>query len=58
MIPINSTITSGMGVPALKYAMDFLGLYGGISRKPIQPLNENQKQIVKQLLIDNEISHF
>ncbi len=58
MIPVNAAVTSGMGIPALKYAMDILGLHGGISRKPIQSLNENQQQIIEQLLINNEIVHF
>ncbi len=58
MIPINTAVTSGMGIPALKYAMDFLGLYGGFSREPIQPINEKQRKFVEQLLINNEINHF
>ena len=58
IIPVNTTVTSGMGIPALKYAMDFLGLFGGLCREPIQPLNENQKPIVEQLLTINEINHF
>lgn len=57
MIPVNAAVTSGMGIPALKYAMDFLGLEGGICRKPIQSLNEKQKQIIEQLLISNQINH-
>jgi len=58
MIPVNTAVTSGMGIPALKVAMDFLGLYGGDSRKPIQPLDEKQKLFIEQLMTNNEINHF
>lgn len=58
MIPVNTAVTSGLGIPALKTAMDFLGLYGGTSRQPIQPLDEKQKLFVEQLMTNNEINHF
>ena len=38
MIPVNSAVTSKWGIPALKEAMDHLGLYGGPTRKPILPV--------------------
>ncbi len=44
IIPINTAVTSKWGVPALKAAMDHLGLYGGPARKPILPLAENNRQ--------------
>lgn len=58
MIPVNTAVTSGMGIPALKVAMDFLGLYGGDSRQPIQALDEKQKLFIEQLMTKNEINHF
>ncbi len=38
VIALNGAVTRGWGVPALKAAMDHLGLYGGNGRKPLQPL--------------------
>jgi 4-hydroxy-2-oxoglutarate aldolase len=54
LIPINAAVTAKWGVPALKAAMDYLGLYGGAARKPLLPINEeNNQQLIK--LIDNHI---
>lgn len=41
LIPINTAVTSAWGVPALKAAMDQLGMYGGPCRRPILPLETN-----------------
>ncbi|MBE0675338.1 MAG: dihydrodipicolinate synthase family protein [Bacteroidales bacterium] len=56
MIPVNAAVTARWGVPALKAAMDYLGLYGGPARKPIQPINEDVRQQVIKLLTDNRIT--
>jgi 4-hydroxy-2-oxoglutarate aldolase len=40
MIPLNNFVTREQGVPALKAAMDRLGLYGGPCRKPVLPLKD------------------
>jgi len=50
LIPINTAITSKWGVPALKAAMDYMGLYGGLARKPIQPVKEDIKQQLISLI--------
>lgn len=50
VIKLNATITSGWGVPALKAAMDHLGMYGGPCRKPIQELEQEKKELLKLLL--------
>lgn len=39
MIPVNTAITSRWGVPALKAALDHLGLYGGPVRPPLLPIS-------------------
>jgi len=39
MIPLNAAVTRQWGVPALKAAMDHLGLYGGPARQPIRPID-------------------
>ena len=46
IIELNTLVTRGWGVPALKAAMDELGLYGGPCRKPIQALGEEQIQVL------------
>ena len=43
MIPPNTAVTRQWGVPALKAAMDHLGLYGGPARQPIQTLDTDTK---------------
>ncbi len=58
MVPVNTCITSGMGIPALKTAMKYLGLYGGLPRKPILPLSNDKKEFVEQLLKENDINPF
>ncbi len=52
LIRINTLVTSGIGVPALKYAMDVMGYQGGAPRKPMQQLSESQKEVVKKALIE------
>jgi 4-hydroxy-2-oxoglutarate aldolase len=50
LIEINFIVTGGMGVPALKAAMDMLGYQGGIPRRPLRPLEEDKKTVVKNAL--------
>lgn len=47
IIELNFAVTGKWGVPALKEAMDYLGYYGGLPRKPMLPL----KQKIKDELI-------
>jgi len=56
MIPVNTAVTARWGVPALKTAMDHLGLYGGMARKPVQPLDAKSKGQLLDLLKQNEIT--
>lgn len=39
-----------LSIPAVKYAMDFDGLYGGPPRLPVLPLTADKKAEVEQLL--------
>lgn len=55
MIPVNDAITRRWGIPALKYAMDQLGLYGGLARKPISPLTTEVKEQLTQILVKHKI---
>jgi 4-hydroxy-2-oxoglutarate aldolase len=51
IFPINHAITVTFGVAGLKYAADLLGYKGGFVRSPLLPLNDTQKQTIKDLLI-------
>jgi len=50
IIPLNLTITRKWGVPALKAAMDYIGLYGGPARRPLMPLDPDRKKELIELL--------
>ncbi len=50
VIPLNTAITRKWGIPALKAAMDHLGLYGGPVRKPLNNLSEARKMELLKLL--------
>jgi len=51
MIPVNTAVTRGWGVPALKAAMDMLGLYGGSVRPPLLPLPEESRRELRTILV-------
>lgn len=55
MIPVNTAITSGWGVPALKAALDHLGLYGGPVRPPLLPLSPGILTKLKTILLEGDI---
>ncbi|HEY7751360.1 MAG TPA: dihydrodipicolinate synthase family protein, partial [Ignavibacteriaceae bacterium] len=38
MIPVNRAVTATYGVAGLKAAMELLGYFGGLTRRPLQPL--------------------
>ncbi len=44
---VAQALTSGYGVPGLKYAMDLAGLEGRYCRAPLYPLNDEEKAAVK-----------
>jgi 4-hydroxy-2-oxoglutarate aldolase len=56
LISVNAAITSKWGVPALKAAMDHLGLYGGPTRKPILPIKPEIKLEIVELLLKYNIN--
>jgi dihydrodipicolinate synthase/N-acetylneuraminate lyase len=45
-------IVGELGIPAIKYAMDFNGYYGGPARLPLLPVTAEVKQEVERLLSD------
>ncbi len=58
MIPVNTAITSKWGVPALKFALDYLGLYGGPVRLPLLPPTPEIKSKLEVILQKGQIKHF
>jgi len=55
IIPVNNAVTKRWGVPALKAAMDYIGLYGGPARKPLLPLDATTKAELRKILDDYNI---
>ncbi|XP_018015683.1 4-hydroxy-2-oxoglutarate aldolase, mitochondrial [Hyalella azteca] len=49
LIEPNSAVTKTLGVPAMKFAMDIMGYYGGPTRSPLLPLLADQQEAVKTL---------
>ncbi|MEN6524295.1 MAG: dihydrodipicolinate synthase family protein [Anaerolineaceae bacterium] len=47
---MSETIELQYGIPGLKFAMDYMGLYGGTPRRPLQPLCEQGKGEISALL--------
>ncbi|HSO77284.1 MAG TPA: dihydrodipicolinate synthase family protein [Bacteroidales bacterium] len=58
MIPVNAAVTARWGVPALKAAMDHLGLYGGPARRPLLPLKSDITEQLLKLISESEIKQF
>jgi 4-hydroxy-2-oxoglutarate aldolase len=50
LTPLNSAITSRWGVPALKAAMEMMGLYGGPVREPLLDFDESLKPALKEII--------
>ncbi len=50
VVPLNKLLTQTKGIPAIKYALDLLGRYGGDPRLPLLPLDEEGKEQTVSLL--------
>jgi 4-hydroxy-2-oxoglutarate aldolase len=50
ILEINALVTTKLGIPALKAAMDMLGYRGGKPRRPLRPLPEEGRKIVEDAL--------
>ncbi|MHB1006129.1 MAG: dihydrodipicolinate synthase family protein [Chloroflexota bacterium] len=50
MIPANAAVTAGFGIAGLKAALEMVGLYGGLVRGPLRPLNEQQIAALRNTL--------
>jgi 4-hydroxy-2-oxoglutarate aldolase len=47
----NFLVTVKLGIPALKAALDMLGYQGGLPRRPLRPLTDDEKAVVRQALV-------
>jgi dihydrodipicolinate synthase/N-acetylneuraminate lyase len=47
LAPATKRIVSEMGIPAIKYAMDLNGYYGGLPRLPLLPLSAAEKSEIE-----------
>lgn len=56
IIQVNTAVTARWGVPALKAAMDHLGLYGGHVRRPFLPLRDDLRKQLIELMEDKELN--
>jgi 4-hydroxy-2-oxoglutarate aldolase len=50
MIAPNTAVTAQFGVPGLKAAMEMVGFYGGSPRSPMLPLNDAQRETLRNIL--------
>jgi 4-hydroxy-2-oxoglutarate aldolase len=50
IVPLNQALTVEHGIPAIKYALDQLGFFGGPCRMPLQPLEKSAKQKIDTIL--------
>jgi 4-hydroxy-2-oxoglutarate aldolase len=50
LAPATRRVVSEMGIPAIKYAMDLNGYYGGLPRLPLLPLTAAQKTEIEGLM--------
>lgn len=55
LIPVNTAVTSGYGVPGLKAALQFVAHYGGDPRRPLAPLNQGERVRLRALLAEADL---
>ena len=56
LAPLGKVIVGEMGIPAVKAALDAVGLAGGVPRSPLRPLSAADAARVRQLLKDAELA--
>ena len=57
LIPVNTAVTSGYGVPGLKAALQIVAHYGGDPRRPLLPLGEEARLRLRSLLAHADLLH-
>jgi len=56
LLPVNQAITARFGISGLKQAIDSIGLIGGETRRPLEPLSAKQQEELQQILDAGGIS--
>lgn len=56
LMRLNRAVTAQYGVPALKFALDQLGYYGGPPRNPLLPLTDQEEEEIVELLEQTGLS--
>jgi 4-hydroxy-2-oxoglutarate aldolase len=55
LAPLNTAVTARWGVPALKAAMDMMGLYGGPVRLPLLPIDDDTRKQLEAVIMEGGI---
>lgn len=50
LAPLSHIVTAGLGVPALKFAMETLGYVGGFPRSPLSPVSSSDREKIKSVI--------
>jgi 4-hydroxy-2-oxoglutarate aldolase len=50
LLPVNTAVTATYGVPGLKYAATLAGYEGGYVRRPLRPLSDESKSVLRGIL--------
>jgi 4-hydroxy-2-oxoglutarate aldolase len=50
LFQLNQSVSGSFGVAGVKYAMEVAGYYGGPPRRPLLPLKENDKKLIKDAI--------
>ena len=56
LMPVNAAVTTKYGIAGLKAAMEYVGLYGGDLRLPLQRANETVRAEVRSALVNAGIA--
>lgn len=57
LVPPNTAVTSGYGVPGLKAALQFVAHYGGAPRRPLPPLGDEARVRLRAILAEADLLH-
>lgn len=51
LVPLNQALTAEHGIPAIKFALDLIGFYGGPCRPPLLNLKDIDKKKIRDILV-------
>jgi 4-hydroxy-2-oxoglutarate aldolase len=55
MLPVNAAVTARFGIAGLKAALEMLGYHGGPVRMPLLELGEEDRRILRDVLVDGGV---